>query len=656
MKYYKRSMNSKILLILSLFMHLIYSNKSNAQTFSSPFPSSGLLDKISSERFPGSDAIIILKEQSIQVTEGYSVINKTMIVKLLTETAVQKYGTFELEFYQIYTSYYSFKNKFIYRVLKPDSTIEDIDPNEVKNIFETSSGNDRSLLRKSIIKIPNLKINDVLQIEHSIIEPRQGSAEIFYYNDDEIVLTSKLNLTVQKGLDVKFYSIPENKINGPQVNEYGISVGVGKTYSWTVNNLPAIIEEPFSLSFESQSMITAFVIKESNGAERRNWNDLIKHYNHYFSKSLGTRKERLTEFANQISVSDSTVEFIDTLYHNLRNYFILKKENEIYPNIRFVDDILTNKKGNASDLSFVFSKILETKNIKTNFFFIKDKRFGIFEKTIPTLGWFNRIGTVVYVGQRKLFYDFDTSISNIYDLPWYLKGTEVVIAGKDSAEVLFIPEGSKTSENSMMEIHSINFFSEVNLRDSLNIFLKGFKASQFRDSYEDAEESEIKSYLENIGKQYFVGKVDSVWHNDFIENQAVNLGIKGKSKNEAESIDSFLVVKLENKLFKEFRNLLNTTNRKNDIVFDGPFQFDLIWRIQVPDQYSVKTELKSKQISGPGNAKALVSFSFNDDVLIKSVKIKFPEAFIGINEFPLLQSFIEYSNNELEKDILFVKK
>ncbi|RPH37758.1 DUF3857 domain-containing protein, partial [bacterium] len=431
----------KALLVALLLFQTVPFAKSD--DFKRNLPDAGMLGQLTPERFPNQDAIIILKEQAFSVHQatifyrGYEFEGpgttraKIMIVKLLTEAGARRYGSFEYTFPEWFGDEIRSAFEAHVRVLKQDGSIRVMPEDEIKTIVSRENRDGTPLERKVLFKIADLRAGDVLQIEQVHTTPLARSASgIFFYNDRDIVLFSNLAITLPAEDDVRYFSFPEERVGAPKVSEIAQSYGSGETYFWSMKNLNPIPDEPYGLPFADQSLITAFI--DDHPAENgyrpvTDWNSLAKEYASDYLDNNSIGDARISELGFAPEETGITLEKIDRLYESLRKAISLRSTNSIYPLSKDIDQIFEKKVGDASDLAYIMYTILKQWEQNANAVWIRDRRDGVYEETVPTLTWFDRMGVLVKVGNQEKVYDFDRSIPAKYDMPWFLNGIRVPV-------------------------------------------------------------------------------------------------------------------------------------------------------------------------------------------------------------------------------------
>ena len=145
-------------------------------------PDEGLRQLLTPERFKGQDAVIILKEQSLNIERAeYEYRGTTLkgphishtnviLVKLFNEAAVSRYGTLIYNYRESLGDDIPNLFEARARVLKEDGSIHVMGEDGTRIVVAREDGHGRPLARKAIVKVPDLATGDVLQLEYTFTE------------------------------------------------------------------------------------------------------------------------------------------------------------------------------------------------------------------------------------------------------------------------------------------------------------------------------------------------------------------------------------------------------------------------------------------------------------------------------------------------------
>lgn len=652
----------KLLFILTT---LIAISNSFPQGFFRALPDSGLLSNITTSNFPNMDAVIILKEQSINYDKAAMIrrggafsapsVTTTNIrtIKLFNEAAVKRYGTVELA----YSDNDGYSGSLARaRVLKQSGKIETLDEKEIRTVAILSAPDGTPLISKIMFTVPNLIPGDVLQYETQVLEMllfEKGG--IFYFNDKDYVLISNLNITSEEGQAFNIYSFPEEIIGLPNVKQVETSTGTGVTRFWSVKNLSSILDEPYSLAFADLSMMTCMVNKIDSRYDISSWKKLLKRY---YEDYLDAGKAGASD-CEKLGIPEennvSSFASIDSLYNQIKSHFKINTQSSVFPNSD-ISALIKTKKGNASDLSFIMKKVLTRWDVPCDVLLIRDRRDGAWEKSVPTLNWFNRIGLLVTINGLEKFYDFDRSIQNNYENPWFLNNVDAYAIKEGIGTVKKLEFNTKPADNYVLEEHLVNINNDKTMRGSVIISYKGCMADKLRGIYYEAENHEVKDVYEKELLKNSFSDLDAVLTNDFYNNSICEVSASGKLKNNAEEVDTFLVVKGSNVIFSQFRNELYTASRKKGIVFPAQMKYKYVKKIKIPEGYVLKSSLVNKSVNSAFNGTINIESNLADGAIRISTELIFNNNIIDLKYYKDVISFIDKAINEIGKDVVFKKK
>ncbi len=637
--------------------------------FARNLPEEKLQKVLTPENFKNMDAVIILKEQSYTVHDaeyyyrgvelkGTSTTkNNIMLVKLFNEKAVERYGTFEFKYHESFGDEIPNYFNINVRVLKENGDVWTMPDDYVKPTVSRENSMGIPLARKVLLKIPDLGVGDILQLEYRFQDRfSKYTSAIFTYQERDFILYSNLYLTLPFTSTANFYSFPQDQIGQPEIVDQKQAAGAGKTYFWSLQNLRGINDEPLSLPFESQSLITAFVIDKWSPSDYpfANWErrgeEFYKDYIQKDNVSNGNLKK--LGFDNSIQDSDKTYALTDSLYKALRQTIVLEDYNSIYPLSDEINSIFDKGKADASDMAYAMYKILDKWDIPSSIVWLRDKREGKFEKSVPTIRWFDRLAVLTNIGGQEKLYDFDSSIPFDYTLPWFDKSVEFVVIDKQGGTFHQLKDNIVSSNNITSETHNINWDENMNSQDQTSLILKGYAAEQFRTRYYDIERSDIESRLNNTFQKYCYSNIESLHLDNFLENQRINIELSGQSKSLGQKIDSLLTVKLHNHCLNSYIENFTAPIRFNHIDFKTPFQFMLKWNITIPENYKLVTALENKQIQGPGKMYSSFNFTQNENTLVITMNVKIEETLVHNKYYGEIHKFLQESLKAASIDLV----
>jgi hypothetical protein len=638
-----------------------------AQEFFRNLPDPKFSAQLTQQAFPSVDGVIIFKEQSLKVHQaevtyrGYDLVglgmthSTVLIAKVLNEAAVKRFGSFEYEYPERYGD--EIRSGFMARarVQKPDGTVIVMPESDVSIVVSYRDNDGDPLARKALFKIPDLMVGDVVQLEYVLTEPFvRAYSGIFYYQDRMPVLFSNVAITCQARDNVRVFSFPPERVGEPTIAQIAKDLGAGETRYWSVKNLNAIPNEPHGPAFGDLSVMTAFVTDPAFH-EQTTWDLLAKNYwNDYLDRG-SVKSSRVEALGFGDPKGSVTREITDSLYTALRKAITLKPFNDVYPLVDLLDDVFKKKSGDASDLAAIFYKILTDWKVKCSGVWIRDKREGTVELTVPTLRWFDRIGVLVNVGGTEVLYDFDRAIPARFSPPWFLKGITVMVIDKKGARTMTIPQ-SKQGEAWIRESHSLTFDDRLSAHDSIVTSGSGSPIEEWRENCYTLKGTELTSYLQHVVADKCIAGAGDIRFSPIMDDREVRVTVVGGSTATATAIDKYVTVRPTNQIFQAYYEEMFRPTRTNPVVLDEPTLMTLEETIHHPSGYVLASVPNDTIMRGfPGGIGTLSYTKTGDDVtMTASVDLK--SEIIDPRDYSSMMQLIIALQHGSEQGVTFRKK
>lgn len=651
---------------LLLTWFLAFSN-ALAQDWFRPLPDPKVGAQITQQSFPNVDGVIIVKEQLLNVhrTEvtyhgldltGLAMTRSTVLMaKVLNEAGVRRLGSFEYEYNEHFGDDIPSRFMARARVQKPDGSVVTMPESDVSIVVSHRTSDGQPLARKALFKVPDLMVGDVVQLEYVLTEPFvRAYSGIFYYQDRMPVLISNVAVTCQARDDVRTFSFPAQKIGEPKVSQMATTLGSGETRFWTVRNLNAIPQEPHAPPFEELSMLTAFVATEAFH-EQTSWANLAKSYWDEYLDKGSVKNSRVKDLGFAPPAGPVSFERVDSLYTALRTAIVLNAVNSLYPLVDDLDEVFEKKGGDASDLAAIFYKILQDWKVDARGVWLRDRREGGFEETVPTVRWFDRIGVLVKAGGIERLYDFDRAIPSRFSTPWFLKGiTALVIDGKGCRSMKTPP--STPGDAWIRESHDLTFGERFAVRDSMVTTGAGAPAEEWRENGYELKGAELQSYLQRVVSEKCMESAAGAHHSALLDEREVRVAVTGTSKATVATIDNFVSIRPVNQALKSLQEEFLAPGRTNAIVLDEPYSISMDWTIHHPQGYTLAEMPKDTVIQGfSGGQGSLVCTREGDDARLK-LKLDLKSQVIPPNEYNSFMRLLVGLQRNTEQAVTFRKK
>lgn len=637
------------------------------QNFFRQLPSKELLNKVTPEVFKGADAVIIVKEQSLKMTpdavsyrgyelQGLAIVNTyCQIVKLFNEAAVNKYGTFEYSYWEDFGDDIPAGFTIRARVLKPDGSIKVVGEEDIKKIVSLKDDDGNTRKRKWIVKIPNLAAGDVVQVELQHNDPlSELNSGLLFYNDSDPVLFSNIYLTMPSKYSIDYVSLPADKIAPPKIEQISNNFGDGETYFWGVRNLNALPKEPYSQPFEDVAFLTGFVVREPYQEKPDSWDDFGKHYYKYHIDKGKIEEEHFDSLHLPYVPEKIDAKLVNSVYTKIKRYFKITSQRTIF-HPRKISRMFSSKIISPTEAAFIFYKILEKWKGNVSSVLLRDLREGLVEQSVVTPKWFNRMGVLVTLNDERKLFDFDQSIQNNYEYPWFLSDVDMLVVNSTGSYFMKNPFQSQSSNNCISEEHTLRINDAHEIKDSLHVKYTGCFAENARYELYERDKKAVEEHFRSAFGKSLLSNVESTVINDIFENSAAEASLTGMSTMRVEDVDSFLVLRPKARVFSALRDKLLSASRKTNIFFDAPFQLKYLANVEMPEQYLLQNENPTTTVAGPENSKFVYHVNRDANRLSIMGVLTMPSRTLSVSQYVELMNFLESSAKTIEKDIIFKK-
>ncbi len=256
--------------------------------------------------YPDANALYVLsKTHTSYEKEGTAISKVHLLIKILTEKAIQQHGERHLAYYRVYDSIMIETA----RVIKPDGSVIDVAPEDIRDvsaaILEYMNIYDPDV-REKVIAFKGLEIGDCIELKytdnlfHPPMDNEFDGSDLFQYTDPIIRKVT----TINGPADMPIRHVTRNG----EVTFATETTGTRTTYRWEAENVPRIIPEPAMPSLMEVAPAVYFTTIEDWGAISRWWNDIAES-KYEISDALHAEIESLTSGKN------TETEKIDAIYH-----------------------------------------------------------------------------------------------------------------------------------------------------------------------------------------------------------------------------------------------------------------------------------------------------------------------------------------------------
>jgi len=650
---------------LVLFSSLLFNfSIGTAQTFVRELPDEKLINAITEQTFKAHDAVIILKEVSYKVEWDDKVFqgdhfygfvtseSKFLIVKILNERAISRYGSFSYDYTDYLGEYWPGLFTVAVRVRKPDGTVKVMPETEVKRINE---GRERDeFFKKVVFKIPDIEVNDVVQIEYTATTPLSKlSSAIFSFSDLDYVIYSNLYITQTDKSKFNYFSFPISQIGQPTVTQISTETEAGKTYFWGVKNVAPVRYEPYSFPFMDQALITVITPQKTNLKKTETWEEIGTVFYDSYIDDLNLSSGSIEDLGFTSKITHPSWNLADSLYAAIKKFAYRGTRWETIPS-KYLDNIVEDKKGDAGDFSGLFYKILRKWGYTADFLLVRDQRQGNLELNAPSLAWFKRPVIRVHLDGKAKLYDFDAAVSDAGELPWFLVNSQALDIREELSGIeTLAPNQFPAAET--QETHLVRLDTDGSAKEKLSVRLTGSAAQSVRSDFATVPESELKAKFKSLPQSKNFSETDSVTINRFRQVPEVEWSISGNLNSQSEELNGFLIYRPYWNALSGLKNELYAPVRYGHIRFESPFEYRYKATVTIPAGYTLNEMPEASTFSGPAGSTGHVTYSSFSGVVELEAVLKMPSQTIANTDFGALIKFFDSMMTGVSRELVISK-
>lgn len=330
----------KLLFIATLgLMPLSETSAQSSEIISDPVKLMESLKKEKFDAYPNAKAVILYREQTSYITDGYLENTYNFIAKILSDDAAQDLSLINIS-KQKYDMVYSVSGE-TFNLTDGKITSTEMEKNEVQK--------EKIIKNLNVIKfnLPGVKKGSIIHYSYKTKKPAWIDIPDYYLQKNYPILLEYYTLTIPSY--ITFQKI--ERINAPVTTvrsikdldtcEAGVCVqdfGTnGSALKWVRKNVPAFEDEPFMSSQENfmeriKIQVTSVVSNGRNNSVFNNWSDFTKKFyyddNDYVSsvfKANGFLDDKIEELTKN---APSEIEKASSIYKFIRDSFTVKSSDK----------------------------------------------------------------------------------------------------------------------------------------------------------------------------------------------------------------------------------------------------------------------------------------------------------------------------------------
>lgn len=433
------------------------------------------------------------------------------------------------------------------------------------------------------------------------------------------------------------------------------SSGKFKEYLFSVKNIPAYIEEVYTLL---ENLLTAQLrlYYGSTETEHGYWADaaalILKRLKDFNSKNQKAQ-EIVASFDSLESLAKKKQAAYDWLQTNIKNISFLE-DDETYERNNTVDEVLERGYGTRLDINYVFLSMMELLGENCGLAFVTDRDEGLFLKEAKY--WqFDRVFVVEPRLEGKFwFYSPGDLFLPMKRTPWINEGMlAFVIAGRR----LYYPTipVSSAFSNQSCRCLSLNFTEDGKIKLNVNERHSGHYARDLRLLWKlaDSEERE-QNLIDRLQENFPEYDLDSLTTKGMDGNgEFFTLGYQLKVSEDVQRVGDRILLNPSDFL-SNIDYTFEAESRKHDIVFNYPYETVDTLKIFLPRNWIVEGAPNDTNLYKPC-AQLEVKVESGGKQVSVCRRFRLNESFLPASDYPMIKSFFG-SLKSIESGMLIALK
>ena len=468
-------------------------------------------DPVSTEKFEGQDAVILLEKGIIDHMFTTELSKKTYEykIKYLTQKGIQDHGSRTVYFSPSKENLSGIKGS----VILPDGSEIKISK---KDIFEKDVIKDNGRkVREVNIVFPSLQPGAVVEYTYDL--SFNGISQTSYWSFQDELFTVQSEVTFIAWPEYRHgYSI-RNLIQEPEIKD--TKPGGHKALNVSRYNIPALPRENYSLPYESQTESITFYYLASKVKQNDYWGEWS---DHYYKRVLADMMEPCKQAREIIRTEFPKRARDEELIYDLYNYvtshyfaldMLSKKEKEEVDK-KYRDKLNRIKKSsqlfeykylNQLQINYLLASMIKTafSKIQVDLVFYIPWDEDLFDPYLKTLWQFSDSMVVVTLNNKTIYLSPAKRFMKPNMTEWAAKGIKVFMVGENASKIRKLPL-DKYSANCSTTREDIGFDLEngtVNIKRTQEY--DQYKSYSMRSALFFFNDQERKDFLENVFKKLY---------------------------------------------------------------------------------------------------------------------------------------------------------
>jgi len=513
--------------------------------------------------------------------------------------------------------------------------------------------------REKRFSFPAVEVGSIIEYRAKTTSKNYTFLEGWFFQSDIPTLRSEMSVEIRvQDMDYRVL------LQGERLLKKYQGTGDKPTSSWVLENLPALVEEPFVANYldyaekvrfqlagyktvsstyqgsvEHKTVMTTW---EKLAEEELNSNE----YNSYLGRG-GKAREVLNQL---LSAGDTELSKMQKIYNYVRNNFAWNGRYRSFPEQPF-NKLLDSRQGSSAEINLFLTLLLQEASLKASPVLLSTRKHGKIQQSYALRSQFNHLITHVQLGEKdQLLNATDPlrpyNLLDEEDLNWF-----AFLLDKKNSRWIKIEQAPVTKET---------VYAEINLTDVAK------PVYNFSVRYEGYEAVEVRRSFFKMGEQKFISQQKAIFsdkklvkfeqENQDTPDQYLMHKYQLEQEDVAESHSKTLY--FQPVLWHHFQENPFKGNKRNlPIELDYPRTYQFVLNLRIPDGYEIQELPKSTLVSLPDNmGQFRYQTTVNGSQLQLLTSVQFKTVFIPAYYYPHIQLFHDQIMGKYQEMIVLKKK
>lgn len=514
-------------------------------------------------------------------------------------------------------------------------TVQEVENSQIFDVKENDKWHQKRFT------LPAVKEGSIIEYKYTTLSKNYTFLEAWMFQNDIPTIHSEFRAAIGQDLDYRIMY---------QGNRLLAEYGSKPANRWVLQNLPALVEEPYTANYMNYAEKIRFQLAGYYAASKTvsSGPEYVTTMNTWEKLSKELLDEvRFTSYMNRHGIASEIIEKlvlpadndlarIQKIYNYVKNTVSWDGRLRIFTE-KNLPSLMESKQGSSAEINLYLTLLLKEAGLDASPALVSTREHGFPQSSYPLLSQFNTLVTFVKAGEKELFLDA-IDVARPYQLP---DKADLNIAGfvLDKVKPRWVNIKAPTETRQIISVLA-DLKDIANPSYRMELIYKGYNAVDQRKKYaREGKDEFIKDHLSSSFDEYTV-KEAKVTHAEEVD-QDFSASFTIMSPDHINGGDKVIYLKpllINNFQESPFKN----TTRRLPVEFGYPSSYSYIMNLTIPDGYKVHEMPKPIVMKMPhdiGEFKYNIQVSGQQIQILTQVTIK--SQFVPVEYYSHLQQFFD---------------